>query len=303
MAIGAYSGVDALSQSAISTADAKRKEKELQKKVQIQKKEMASEFEEQLKAAEERAKKKAKKGKGLFKALNFAGMFMGPIGQALTGAISGGLQAKQQRDALKELMKCPQFKKYKGTFLGDLAEQQLDAAKDMQQASGAALLAGVLGGAGGFLGGKALGGEGMKSGFFKDVFKSTPQAGAGLWHTAGSGASDMMNLANPSMRMGIASTKATPFKTFFQNVGQKINPMNMQENMAGLIQSDSNWLNKIMRGAQGMQNIRALQTGSENISDIIELLTKASNPASYYEEENEDENNSNVSPEVYGPSY
>ena len=298
MAIGAYSGVDALSQTAKAKAETEKLKQDLKMKANIKKKEMASEFEEQLKAAEERAKKKAKKGKGLFKALNFAGMFLGPAGQAITGALSGGLQAKQQRDALKELMKGPQFKKYKGTFLGDLAQQQLDAAKDMQQASGAALLAGVLGGAGGFLGGKALGGEGMKSGFFKDVFKSTPQAGAGLWHTAGSGASDMMNLANPSMRMGIASTKATPFKTFFQNVGQKINPMNMQENMAGLVESDSNWFNKLMRGAQGMQNIRAMQTGSENISDIIELLTRATN-----EEENEDENNSNVSPTVYGPSY
>ena len=222
MAIGAYSGVDTLAQSATTASEVARKEKEMLQAVQSQKKKMGKEFEAELKDAQERARRKAKKRGGLFDALRFAGMFLGPGGAAITGALSGFGQAAQQRNALKELMKGPQFDRFKGTFLGDVAEQQLQAAKDVQKSSSASLLSGLMGGVTGFAGGKLLGGEGFKSGFFEGV-KGTPQAGAGSMFSGGMGG-DGMNFANPSMRMGNLGRKATPFKTFIENVGKKLSP-------------------------------------------------------------------------------
>ena len=102
MAYGAYSGVDTLQNQVQAQAELEEAKKGQQAAVLAQKKKMGSEFQEQLEAAQKRAKKKAKKRSGLFKALNFAGMFLGPLGQALTGAVSGGLQAKQQRDAMQQ---------------------------------------------------------------------------------------------------------------------------------------------------------------------------------------------------------
>tara|TARA_R110000824_G_scaffold81812_1_gene205457 strand:- start:15730 stop:16539 length:810 start_codon:yes stop_codon:yes gene_type:complete len=265
MAYGAYSGVDTLAQTSKTASEVARKEKQLELAASTQKKKMATKFEADIKEAQERAKKKSKKNSGLFKALNFAGMFLGPAGQALTGALSGGLQAKQSRDAMKELMKGPQFEKYKGTFLGDIAEQQMQTAKDAQQSAGASLLGGLVGGLGGFLGGKALGGKGMKTGFFKGVGQGAGPAGA-MPFVKGSG---------PLAALQGPMTQATPFKSFFGNVGQIINPTKVATT-AESIQRDST-IAKIMDALQSGQKIANLSSGNVDLIKALESLQKDEN--------------------------
>ena len=280
MAYGAYSGVDTLQNQVQAQAELEEAKKGQQAAVLAQKKKMGSEFQEQLEAAQKRAKKKAKKRSGLFKALNFAGMFLGPMGQALTGAVSGGLQAKQSRDAMKELMKGPQFERFKGTFLGDMAQEQMQAAKDQQQAAGASLLGGLMGGLTGFAGGKMLGGKGFKGGFFKDVGKGLQGPMLPGVSTPFSGASGPLAPLTNTMH------QATPFKTFFGNVGRKLNPANVSQRAAGMIPGGGQgWFNKALGGIQSMQNIDRM-TGGE--TDIIQALMQLTPDNEKEIEENED---------------
>jgi len=265
MAYGAYSGVDSLSNEVRARAELDQAQKGQQAAVTKQKKKMASEFQEQLKASQDRARKKAKKKSGFLKALNFAGMFLGPMGQALTGAVSGGLAAKQQRDAMKELMKGPQFERFKGTFLGDMAEQQMQAAKDQQQSAGASLLGGLMGGITGFAGGKLMGGKGFKGGFFENIRKGAGPTGATM---------PFMDGAGPLAALQGPMAKPTPFKTFFGNVGQKLNPTSMSKNAAGMLPGGGQgWFNKALGGVQSMQNLNKM-TGGE--MDMIQALMQLS---------------------------
>tara|TARA_Y100001938_G_scaffold150553_1_gene242027 strand:+ start:8120 stop:8968 length:849 start_codon:yes stop_codon:yes gene_type:complete len=282
MAYGAYSGVDTLQNQVQAQAELEEAKKGQQAAVLAQKKKMGSEFQEQLEAAQKRAKKKAKKRSGLFKALNFAGMFLGPMGQALTGAVSGGLQAKQSRDAMKELMKGPQFERFKGTFLGDMAQEQMQAAKDQQQAAGASLLGGLMGGLTGFAGGKLLGGKGFKGGFFEGVGRNKPIQGM-MPFQGGSG--PLAPLQGP------LTTSGTPFKTFFQNVGQKFNPANVSQRASGMIPGGGQgWFNKLLGGVQSAQNINKMAGGEMDMIQALMQLTP--------QDEEETEENQNTT-QVY----
>jgi len=269
MAYGAYSGVDTLQNQQLAQAELAEAKKGQQAAVLSQKKKMTSEFQEQIKAAQDRARKKAKKRGGLFKALNFAGMFLGPMGQALTGAVSGGLQAKQSRDAMKELMKGPQFDRFKGTFLGDMANQQMQAAKDQQQSAGASLLGGLMGGLTGFAGGKLMGGKGFKGGFFENIRKGAGR-GAGV-PLVGADAGSL--LQGPLTQKGFMQG-ATPFKTFFGNVGKKLNPASMSKEAAGILPGGGQgWFNKALGGVQSMQNLNKMSGGE---MDMLQALMQMS---------------------------
>ena len=96
MAIGAYSGVDTLAQSATTASEVARKEKEMLQAVQSQKKKMGKEFEAELKDAQERAKRKAKKRNNLFNALQKSSSasllsgLMGGVGGYFGGKALGG---------------------------------------------------------------------------------------------------------------------------------------------------------------------------------------------------------------------
>tara|TARA_R100001082_G_scaffold31099_2_gene15747 strand:+ start:2386 stop:3258 length:873 start_codon:yes stop_codon:yes gene_type:complete len=273
MAYGAYSGVDTLQNQVQAQAELEEAKKGQQAAVTAQKKKMSSEFQEQLKAAQDRAKKKAKKKSGLFKALNFAGMFLGPMGQAITGAVSGGLQAKQQRDAMKELMKGPQFERFKGTFLGDMAQEQMQMAKDQQQAAGASLLGGLMGGITGFAGGKLLGGKGMKSGFFEGVGKG--QGRGMLPFQGGSGPLSPDNLLQGPLTPRGFMQGGGRFGQFFKNVGQKFNPANMSQRAAGMIPGadGGGWFNKLLGGVQSAQNINKMAGGEMDMLQALMQLT------------------------------
>ena len=239
MAYGAYTGAEAATAGYEGELE-KQKALQTQKGlVGAKKKQMSAEFQSQLDEAQEKAKKKAKKKGGLFKALKFAGMFLGPAGQAVTGALSGYGQARQQRKAMQELTKGPQFDRYKGTFLGNMAQEQLQSAKDMQQSAGASLLGGLMGGLGGFAGGKMLGGgkeatgSAMKSGFFK-------------------------------------GDKGKPFQNLFSNLTSKLDPTNLSEEAGHLAPGGKTKFADIMQSLKSLQALKDI--GDPDKVDIGKIL-------------------------------
>tara|TARA_R110000824_G_scaffold101230_2_gene240502 strand:- start:2998 stop:3858 length:861 start_codon:yes stop_codon:yes gene_type:complete len=280
MAYGAYSGAENLANQYQMEDEKSKAQTSQEGAVLRQKSKMKEGFESQMKEAQARAEKKAKKNKGLFKALNFAGMFLGPAGQAITGGLSGLGMANQQKKAMKELMKGPQFDRYKGTFLGDIAKQQMKQAESMQAKSGAGLLSGLMGGLGGFMGGKALGGgagEGLfqgGSGFFKGVKK--PGIFEGIKGSANPMKQFMSNI-NPGFGAG---KQFQPFQSqFAQNVKSKIGPGTKLFGGAG---------GGFMKNAQGylkaIKNLDEITSGNQNQDPMkmIQQLMDEQSDDDYY---------------------
>ena len=240
MAYGAYTGAEAATAGYEGELE-KQKALQTQKGlVGAKKKQMSAEFQSQLDEAQEKAKKKAKKKGGLFKALKFAGMFLGPAGQAVTGALSGYGQARQQRKAMQELTKGPQFERYKGTFLGDMAQQQLQSAKDMQQSAGASLMSGLMGGIGGFAGGKLLGG--------------------GKKFDAASGAQTGGSAMSSEFFKG---AKGKPFQNLFSNLKTKLDPSQLSTEAGKLAPGGG-------KEAGGFSKLMDFIGSGKQIADIVD---------------------------------
>ena len=83
-----------------------------------------------------------------------------------------------------------------------------------------------------------------------------------------------MNFANPSMRMGNLGRKATPFKTFIENVGKKLSPLNISERAEGMMPGKGKgWFNKVLGGLQSAKAIESLSSGDIDMLKALMKLT------------------------------
>ena len=98
--------------------------------------EMQETFEDELEALQAKARKKASKGAGFAKLLNIIGKGSGPLGSALTGAITSGYQMEQQKKGAKMLLDKDMQVRYGNTFLRRGIKDFTRMAEDAQVSSG-----------------------------------------------------------------------------------------------------------------------------------------------------------------------
>jgi len=98
--------------------------------------EMQETFEDELEALQAKARKKASKGAGFAKLLNLIGKGFGPLGSALTGAITSGYQMEQQKKGAKMLLDKDMQERYGNTFLRRGMKDFTRMAEDAQVSSG-----------------------------------------------------------------------------------------------------------------------------------------------------------------------
>lgn len=98
--------------------------------------EMQETFEDELEALQAKARKKASKGAGFAKLLNLIGKGFGPLGSALTGAITSGYQMEQQKKGAKMLLDKNMQERYGNTFLRRGMKDFTRMAEDAQISSG-----------------------------------------------------------------------------------------------------------------------------------------------------------------------
>ena len=176
---------------------------------------MREDYQQELEEAQKRAKAKAKKRGGLFKGLKTLGMFLGPLGAAITGGLATAGQARQQQLGARELLKVDKDR-YSRNFLRNPMKEYMEQAEDSQLSSGDVLQSGFAGGLSSFATSKMRGGSKETGGIFKKMRSAREQAGKKI-------------IQNPFKKgQGLFSKGKTPyegklqdaFKQAKQDVGQ-----------------------------------------------------------------------------------
>ena len=131
--------------------------------------EMQEKFEDELEALQAKARKRAKKGAGFAKLLNLVGKGFGPLGSALTGAITTGYQMEQQKKGAEMLLDKDMKERYGNTFLRGGMKNYWEQAKDSQVSSGDVFRGAFGSGLSSFAMSRMLGGDKETGGLYKKI--------------------------------------------------------------------------------------------------------------------------------------